>query len=223
METRGWGSVRLRWGRRVLYKPKSIITAWHDSLLVSSPRPKWTQSHERCLWGRVLISFFFLLRLISTQWLRVMWQVKCCTSSAPPPQGYDDGYSGEYNDESYEAYEDDYSEQSKRWRHAHARKEAAIENLFMLTAVLLKGYFAARCMSAYWEWVTDLAKMCGNFFFFKLVLSSQGKKAETVFYTWKGEKRPNCTAVAAFRGHTHCFPAKTGVSTRGHKAQPTWF
>lgn len=72
-----------------------------------------------------------------------MWQVKCCTLSASPlPQGYDDGYSGEYNDESYEAYEDDYSEQSKRWR---ACKEAAIENLFMITAVVLKGVF--RCQT----------------------------------------------------------------------------
>lgn len=29
-------------------------------------------------------------------------------------QGYDDGYGGEYDDENYEAYEDDYSSQSKR-------------------------------------------------------------------------------------------------------------
>lgn len=31
-----------------------------------------------------------------------------------PLQGYDDGYGGEYDDESYEAYEDNYSNQSKR-------------------------------------------------------------------------------------------------------------
>uniref|UniRef100_A0A672IFK0 Sam68 tyrosine-rich domain-containing protein n=1 Tax=Salarias fasciatus TaxID=181472 RepID=A0A672IFK0_SALFA len=30
------------------------------------------------------------------------------------PKGYDDGYGGEYDDESYEAYEDNYSNQSKR-------------------------------------------------------------------------------------------------------------
>lgn len=29
-------------------------------------------------------------------------------------QGYDDGYGGEYDDDSYEAYEDNYSNQSKR-------------------------------------------------------------------------------------------------------------
>lgn len=92
-----------------------------------------------------LLFIFFLLRLISTRRFRLMWQVKCCTSSAPTPQGYDDGYSGEYNDESYEAYEDDYCEQSKRWRRTHACNEAAIENLFMITAVVLKGVF--RCQT----------------------------------------------------------------------------
>lgn len=30
-------------------------------------------------------------------------------------QGYDDGYDGEYDDESYEAYDDNYSNQSKRY------------------------------------------------------------------------------------------------------------
>lgn len=36
-------------------------------------------------------------------------------------QGYDDGYGGEYDDESYDAYEDDYSNQSKRCcLHSHA-------------------------------------------------------------------------------------------------------
>lgn len=29
-------------------------------------------------------------------------------------QGFDDGYGGEYDEESYEAYEDNYSNQSKR-------------------------------------------------------------------------------------------------------------
>lgn len=29
-------------------------------------------------------------------------------------QGYDDGYDGEYDDESYEGYDDNYSNQSKR-------------------------------------------------------------------------------------------------------------
>lgn len=35
-------------------------------------------------------------------------------------QGYDDGYEDEY-DESYEAYEEDYSSQSKRWA-SHSTK-----------------------------------------------------------------------------------------------------
>lgn len=34
-----------------------------------------------------LLFIFFLLRLIATQRLRVMWQVKCWTSSPPPPTG----------------------------------------------------------------------------------------------------------------------------------------
>jgi len=29
-------------------------------------------------------------------------------------QGYDDGYGGEYDDESYEGYDDNYCSQSKR-------------------------------------------------------------------------------------------------------------
>ena len=31
------------------------------------------------------------------------------------PQGYDDGYDGEYDNQSYDTYEENYSSQSKRW------------------------------------------------------------------------------------------------------------
>lgn len=40
-------------------------------------------------------------------------QLKCVLRVSS--QGYDDGYGGEYDDESYEAYEDNYTGQSKRW------------------------------------------------------------------------------------------------------------
>lgn len=36
-------------------------------------------------------------------------------------QGYDDGYGGEYDDESYEAYEDNYGTQSKRCAYIHTQ------------------------------------------------------------------------------------------------------
>lgn len=39
-------------------------------------------------------------------------QLKCVLRVSS--QGYDDGYGGEYDDESYEAYEDNYTGQSKR-------------------------------------------------------------------------------------------------------------
>lgn len=39
-------------------------------------------------------------------------------------QGYDDGYGGEYDDESYEIYDDSYNSQAKRYRqctHTHTQ------------------------------------------------------------------------------------------------------
>lgn len=46
-------------------------------------------------------------------------------------QGYDDGYGGEYDDESYEAYEDNYSTQSKRCAYTHANKSfSVIQHVF---------------------------------------------------------------------------------------------
>ncbi|KAG7230169.1 hypothetical protein INR49_009889, partial [Caranx melampygus] len=47
-------------------------------------------------------------------------------------QGYDDGYGGEYDDESYEAYEDNYSNQSKSiseyYEYGHVTNDESYNN-----------------------------------------------------------------------------------------------
>eukprot|EP00064_Thunnus_orientalis_P008808 superscaffoldBa00001076_g8831 len=52
--------------------------------------------------------------------------------SVPPSQGYDDGYGGEYDDESYEAYEDNYSNPSKSiseyYEYGHGTSDESYNN-----------------------------------------------------------------------------------------------
>lgn len=46
-------------------------------------------------------------------------------------KGYDDGYGEEYDDESYEAYEENYTTQSKRWcLNSHINSFKQLFNIF---------------------------------------------------------------------------------------------
>lgn len=55
----------------------------------------------------------------------------------------------------------------------------------------LKGHFVMRKMNVYWNWITDVTKVC-SYFLNRHFLAKQHLS--------------ECSAITAFQGHTHCFP-----------------
>jgi len=75
-------------------------------------------------------------------------------------QGYDDGYDGEYDDESYEGYDDNYSNQSKRCT-LHFFKDILSQNELInvyfhsknLSRCLIRNiFFLLQCLRILWIW-----------------------------------------------------------------------